>query len=233
MWPSVIRPYYGIFVKEQVESLMTASKGYRFSVLNIVGYRSKFNYLMSIWNVRSALKKNQIDLIHVHFGLSGLFLLANLKINCPVVCTLHGSDVSRQSKKYLIKWLTRKIVKKSTKLILVNSKMSAEIEDLKKPYSVIPCGVDMDFFKPILIERKKNGESLIIGFPSSPVRAEKNYSLFKKIVELVQLKHPSLKLEIRLFVNLNRLELLNALNEIDILLMTSNTCSAVPANKKY
>jgi glycosyltransferase involved in cell wall biosynthesis len=83
---------------------------------------------------------------------------------------------------------------------------------------VIPCGVDIDVFKPT---QKSRSQPLAIGFPGNPKRPEKNFSLFIEVVELI--RSGGRHVEIMVFDNLTRSEVIDQLNSIDILLLTSTS----------
>ena len=66
----------------------------------IRGNKGKWEYVRSVFSIYKKTKKNNYDIIHVHYGISGLFLLNPLqKLSVPVILTLHGGDIlSEQGK---------------------------------------------------------------------------------------------------------------------------------------
>ncbi len=72
MYPHKEKPVYGIFVKEQMEAIQKKDSSFNFDVMFIKGYKSTLNYLKAIFKLRRIVKKGNYDLIHAHYGLSGL-----------------------------------------------------------------------------------------------------------------------------------------------------------------
>ena len=77
------------FVLEQANALQ--QKGIEVDYFGIVGKGIK-GYLQAFVPLCKKIKEFQPDLIHAHYGLSGL--LANLQRKVPVVTTYHGSDIN-------------------------------------------------------------------------------------------------------------------------------------------
>lgn len=219
MWPSINQAEFGIFVKEQVEGVKKYNPKVNFEVFFINGRKSSLNYLISIFKLNFYLIFNRIDLIHIHFGLSGVFSLVNPFIKCPIVTTMHGSDLNNQGSSSLINWISRKVAHRSDEVILVNKLMLAKLPNIKSKVSILPCGIDTNFFSPLKKIRTDRIE-VQIGFPSSKERFVKNYPLFVEIISLLE-KIYQLKIRIVEFTNKSRSEIHQSLNEIDLLLMTS------------
>ncbi len=90
LWPTESDPGYGSFVRAQMESLRPL--GVEYDLLFINGRRSRWNYLRAIGELRRRLKRRRYDLIHAHFGLSGLVARCQLKL--PVVVFTDGDPWS-------------------------------------------------------------------------------------------------------------------------------------------
>jgi len=219
MWPSINHSEYGIFVKEQVEGAKKYYPEVNFEIYFINGRKTSLNYLLSILKLNFYLIFNRIDLIHIHFGLSGVFSLVNPFIKCPIVTTMHGSDLNNQGSSSLINWISRKVALRSDEVILVNKLMLAKLPNIKSKVSILPCGINTNFFFPLEKIRKGRVE-VQIGFPSNKERFVKNYPLFVEIISLLE-KIYQLKIKIVEFTNKSRSEIHKSLNEIDLLLMTS------------
>ena len=67
--------------------------------------------------------------------------------------------------------------------------------------------------------QKVSSDILKIGFPGNPERAEKNYPLFSKVINL--LKESDYKVEEVIFHGLSRVEVVDNLNQINVLVLTS------------
>lgn len=213
MFPYTEYTYYGIHVKEQIQSI---EKSFNMDddVYFINGRKSKIAYFTSIIKVNLLLLRNRFDLIHVHFGLSGLFLLFNPFINTPVILTLHGSDINTDNK--FVLYFVKKMIHRADHTIVMSKEMYDKVKVFTESVDIIPCGIDMAFFKE---GQKVSSDILKIGFPGNPERPEKNYPLFSKVINL--LKERGYKVEEIIFHDLSREEVVNKLNQINVLVLTS------------
>ena len=124
------------FVLEQANALQ--QKGIEVDYFGIVGKGIK-GYLQAFVPLCKKIKEFQPDLIHAHYGLSGL--LANLQRKVPVVTTYHGSDINVVE--------VRRFSKMSMRLSAWNvfvSQRNVELAKIHKKYSLLPCGIDVDNF---------------------------------------------------------------------------------------
>ncbi len=201
------------FVKEQVDSLKKQDIS-----IDIFGIRGEgiYGYLKNVLLLRKKLKQKEYQLIHAHYGLSGL--MSNLQRKIPVITTYHGSDVNlKKNVKYskMAAWL-------SSYNILTNKKLNNALR-LKNNFSIIPCGIDLDNFKPMGRNfcKQQMGLSLqkdYILFSSAYGREVKNPRLARKAVEqlegaeLVELKGYSRK-QVNLLINASRLLLMTSFHE--------------------
>ena len=76
------------------------------------------------------------DIIHAHYGLSGL--LANLQRRIPVVTTYHGSDINEKN----VLRFSKMAMRLSAWNVFVSRK-TLEIAKPKKKYTLLPCGIDL------------------------------------------------------------------------------------------
>jgi hypothetical protein len=194
------------------QQLLLRSKGIDVEIfsINSKGYSG---YLKSIVDLRKFVKKEKFDLIHAHYGLSGL--VATYQNKLPVVITYHGSDI-HQKKVYRF---SRLAIKKANHNIFV-SDILIDIANFPNESSVIPCGVDLDVFKKMNKRelRKKIGLDLnknYILFSSSFQKSIKNPEIAIQAVrelpntELIELKGYS------------RSEVAELINAVDVCLLTS------------
>src|SRR5215510_4335852 len=100
MYPSPERPGYGAFVRQQAEQLRQF--GHTVDVINILGFRSKLNYLKGTLEVLRTTSRMAYDIVHAHYGLSAL--PAWFRLQAPLVITLHGSDVLGRSFENFCSW---------------------------------------------------------------------------------------------------------------------------------
>ncbi len=171
-------------------------------------------------NARQALLKKikvyEPDIIHAHYGLSGL--LANLQRKISVVTTYHGSDI--HSGGLLLK-LSRLSMKLSKYNIFVSNKLLELANYQKKNAAVQACGVDFDKFMilPKEAARKQLGLDLsdkLVLFAGAFDNEIKNPELAQQACKLLpECKLIELKGYRREEVNL-------LMNACDCLLMTSH-----------
>ena len=191
MYPNTDNLGAGTFVMHQAEYLKKL--GHSVNILHILGYRSKFNYLKAVFDVFLETKKKKYDIVHAHYGLSGLPALFSWKT--PVLVTLHGSDILVGIIQPMISHF---VCKFSDGVITVSQKINSIINGY-----VIPCGVDLEVFKPYsqVESRYKLGLPLdkkIIIFPFDPQIKIKRYDLAEKVIK--KLKANGLKIDL-LIVN--------------------------------
>jgi glycosyltransferase involved in cell wall biosynthesis len=191
------------FVEEQVDLL--ANSEVNVSLFKIEG-SGLWSYLRSVHKYLLQVRRVQPDVIHAHYGISGLF--ARAALYRKLIITFHGSDINI--------WWVRVISVIAgvfaDKLFYVNNQFS-HILPFKK-YSVIPCGVNLEVFKP-LVQSSSKSDHIDILFGASFDNPVKNAALAKAAVELI----PNATLG--QLVGLNRHEVYQRINSADICLMTS------------
>lgn len=200
------------FISEQVYSLEAKGILIDFFYVNQKGIKG---YLRSLKLLKEKMITFHPDVIHAHYGLSGL--LSNLQRKVSVVTTYHGSDINIPQ----IKLLSKLSILFSAHNIFV-SKNLWKVAGSPKQSSIIPCGVNTFLFKPMdRIEARKyfqwNENEKLVLFSGSFDNVVKNYGLAKnavsklKNVRLIELKGYS------------REEVALLFNAVDVALMTSFT----------
>lgn len=212
-------PYAGIFVKEQINAVNRICDCCDTRVCVIDGFSSKLNYLRSIKQIGKDIKEYQPDVIHVHYGLSALFLLAYPSYNGKTIITLHGGDIMAQQGKWMQNLITKSIIRKVAHVIILNDQMKQIVAEKNPRYSTIKCGVDTTFFS---CNKKSPPPSPLktIIFPADPGRAVKNFTLFEKTIDYVSRK-TGRKLNIVMLKDMTRTRLRDALCAADCMLLTS------------
>jgi len=178
MFPTVDRPDWGTFVLHQVQSLRDL--GHDVDIVNIRGYRSRLAYVRGAWEVVTRRWCTRYDVVHAHYGLSGYPAL--LCWRTPLVITLHGSDALLGGLHGVVNTL---VCRWADAVITVARHMADRIST-----RVIPCGVDLQVFRPM--DRREARDRLnlpddrrFILFPFDPRRAVKRYDRAKAVeVEL-------------------------------------------------
>ena len=125
--------HFAPFILEQAEALKHI--GCEVDYFGIVGKGIK-GYFNAFGALRNKIKSFKPDIIHAHYGLSGL--LANLQRSIPVVTTYHGSDINLPN----VLRLSKIAMKLSAWNIFV-SQRNVDIAKPKKNYLLLPCGVNL------------------------------------------------------------------------------------------
>lgn len=177
--------YAGIFVKEQKEAL--ERHGINCDTFIIDGFKGKIKYFSSAIKLLSHIRKNQYDVIHAHYGLSGLFtLFTPFKKKWPnVVLTLHGGDILLKQGKRIQVFLTKRIISNISQVITLNEQMNQEVCGLCSNYMTLPCGIETSFFKPNTNSKKKN----LVIFPGKKTRQVKNFHFFNEVISTYRKKY--------------------------------------------
>lgn len=171
-----------ILVQRQAESLM--KQGIEIYFYLILG-KGFIGYLNNIFPLRKFLKKNKFDIIHAHYSLSAF--VASLAGCNPLIVSLMGSDVkSGRVYKNIIRIFN---ILFSWSLLIVKSNDMKKSLGLKEAV-VIPNGVNLEHFNKLDKGTCKNNigwsrNKKHILFAADPNRPEKNYSLAKVAIELI------------------------------------------------
>ena len=214
------------FITEQAESLRKL--GIEVEYFTIVG-KGISGYLRNYKLLQQAIKNFQPDIIHAHYGLSGL--LANLQRRIPVVTTYHGSDIN-EPKVYPFSRLCMMLSKRNVFVLTPKSRSTERSTELTpsltpKPKgdfknAVIPCGVDINLFKPTNKKEARtslglDGNKKYILFAGAFDNRVKNSELAIQAVSLLNDNNIVL-LELKGYSRQQVVELMNA---VDSVLMTS------------
>ena len=200
------------FITDQVEALQKAGVVCEYFTVEGKGVKG---YLRNFIPMMRKIREFQPDIIHAHYGLSGL--LANLQRKVPVVTTYHGSDINNPK---VLRYSKVSIILSAWNIFV--SDKNIQLAGVKGKFSLIPCGVDTDIFRPI--ERKPVREKLNFGdrdkivlFAGAFDNPVKNPELAKEALAKV----PDARLmEMKGYSRVQVAELMNA---ADVCLMTSHS----------
>lgn len=184
MYPSADEPGFAPFVPEQIDDVRKDSRIGVCDVQFIDGRASTWNYARGLVEFQRRIRAGSYDVIHAHYGLTGAIAITQTKV--PVVVTFHGGDVDGPLRS--TKWqrqISRLVARRTATNVCVSRRMQPV---LRKPSTYLPCGIDLDLFRPQTrsVARDEFGitsGSLAVLFPSSPTRNYKNYPGFLEVVE--------------------------------------------------
>lgn len=204
MYPSKNYPFYGIFVKEQIESLR--KEGVTVDVVFINGKENRLNYFTCIKTLLNKNKSNYYDIIHAHhtyciYPIKIVKIMTHLKT--PVILTFHEGEVHRTDKLKIkdIDLIKRLVFSKKIKKIALNmvdgiiavQQELIEALNFRGQYQIIPCGVDLDLFHPMKKEQCRKEFNLpidkkIIFFPASPDNINKGVDILREAITYLDRK---------------------------------------------
>ena len=128
--------HFSPFIVEQIQALRQS--GVLLDTYGIVG-KGILGYLRNITGIKQKIREFQPDLIHAHYGLSGL--CANLQRRVPVVTTFHGSDI--HSGGWILK-LSQLAIKLSAYNIFISKRLQELSGTHQSNTAIISCGIDME-----------------------------------------------------------------------------------------
>lgn len=202
------------FILEQAEALKKVGCEVEFFGLQGKGLKG---YLMNLPALKQRIKSFQPDIIHAHYGLSGL--LANLQRKVPVVVTYHGSDIN--DKKVLP--FSKLAMRLSAWNIFVSRK-TMNIAQPKRKFTLLPCGIDLSDLQ--LTEKIKARQmmnldmnKIYVLFAGAFDNQIKNVALAKETIALLHDDNVNL-LELK---DYSREEVTLLMCAVDAFLMTSIT----------
>lgn len=219
-YPTKTHPIYGIFVKEQVESLQRIGVDCEVFYSNGKEEGGMMAHRASIAKVRKLLKEKHYDVIHCHHSISGLILLlagGAFRNKCIV------SYQNNPTREFGGKWLFRILYPFFNKIIIKNTGPYLK----KKKAVYLPNGTNADFFKPLDKEACKaklgwDSEKHYILYMDSNkgTRTQKRYDRYQETLDIVRKTIPNI-VSIELS-NTPREEIPTYMNACDLHLMTSD-----------
>ena len=206
MYPSEQDPAYGVFVEAQVRAL--AAAGVNLDVLFVNGRASSTAYLSGIRGIRQHLSRGQFDLVHAHYGLTGLVAAFHA---LPLVITFWGDDLlgtpSKRGgitlKSRATRWASQFAAWRAAALICVSQELRGM---LRRPSDraraqVIPGGIDVKRFCPgdRRTARQRLGlpmDAKIVLFPNTPTEIRKRLDLARAAVDILRERDAQVQLMI-------------------------------------
>jgi teichuronic acid biosynthesis glycosyltransferase TuaC len=144
MYPSPARPALGSFVRDQVRSLRRIDGlDVQLHAFSPGGVR---NYLRAARDLRRRYAGERFDIVHAHFGLTAWPALG-VRARHRVV-TLHGNDLYHPRSRHL----TTAVLGRMDLIGAPTAEFAAMVPDAGtpgRPVAILPCGVDVERFRPI------------------------------------------------------------------------------------
>ena len=230
VYPTDKHPYHGIFVKEQVDAIKRLHSDVDFDIHYINGFGGKQEYFKSIWKVSRQINRGNYDLVHIHYGLAGMYLYWPFVKKLKTLVTFHGSDIQPKGGNGMISvTVSRNAAKKADAAIILNDDMNKMVKPYCSNTHLIPCSVDVNAFQPL--QKTERNEKIQIVFPSNHERRVKNYPLFCEVLQILRNKY-GIDCEERELKNMTRKDIAQLYSNADLLLMTSNSEGSPQAVKE-
>lgn len=196
-YPTPSKPHSGAFIKGQIDSLTRV--GVQPTVLHLEG-RAGWKYLKGAWQVRRLAQSGQFDLVHGHYGLSGIIARAQWRL--PVVVSFCGSDLlgtpDERGRRPVIRRLetmSNLVLARFVNGIIVKSTGMLRVlwPTPRVPTAVIPNGVDLNLFRRVerADARRKLGlrdDTRFAVFPANPSNRQKGFRTAQLAVEQLRAK---------------------------------------------
>ncbi len=231
MYPTEKAPFYGIFVKEQVESLR--KEGVNVDVFFINGQENKWNYFISIIALLKKLKPDNYDVIHSHhtYCIFPIIIAKKiLRIKKPIILTFHEGEVHhtnvikpRGIKRLVFSKNIKRMALRMVDMVITVQKELVEALNYSGQYTILPCGVDSDLFTPMekVFCRKELNLPLnkkIVFFPAAPQNIQKGIIILKKALAFLDRND----LELLTAGNIPHKEMPYYMNAADVIVQLSN-----------
>ena len=224
MWPSAKRPFWGVFIKSQVDSLVAA--GVDSTLYEIEGWRSSAEYLKAMARIPRLARELGVDLVHAHYGYSGA---AAMGVHVPLVVSFCGDDLlarpvgdgSYTLKSRALIHLSRRAAHRADACIVKSEEMRRVIADVPGVH-VIPNGVDISRVKFQKDARAALGwreDGKVLLFAANKDEPRKNFPLAAAVERRLQEQGQDVRLEY-LFGKPHS-TIITAMSAADVLLLPS------------
>jgi glycosyltransferase involved in cell wall biosynthesis len=180
MLPDAAHPERGSFVRDQVAALR------RLDGLDVELYEfppGAGALARAPRELRRRFASERFDVVHAHFGLTAWPALA-VPAHARAL-TLHGTDVRHPRTRLL----TLAVLGRIDLLATVSAALAAELPRRAAARAqVLPCGVELDRFKPLARAQAREQLGLDLQRPyllfgADPARPEKRYALARELAE--------------------------------------------------
>lgn len=218
-YPTLNFPIFGIFIKEQIESLNSLGVENEVFFINS-REEGKGAYFRAVWKLRRLLKKNRYDIIHCHHSFSGVILMLSGRWFRTRRLLSYQSDPRNEGGRLLFRILSLFF----NKIILKNKPEGGG--GMKIVHQ--PNGVNTGFFMPMdkLQCKEKLGldkaNRYVLFMDSYNRRPCKRIDRYSKTLDILREKYHHEDLEPLVLTNTARALIPSYINSSDLHLLTSD-----------
>ena len=234
IYPTPDRPWLGTFVEQQVKGLQSIGVEVKVLYFDRKAEGPLVYYRMGP-RIAEAIAGFRPDIIHVMYGGVMVDKITARDWGKPVVVTFHGSDLLGENLSGLFRKIvshygvhcSRRAARRASGVIVVARHLLKALPaslHLPSQVRVIPCGIDLDRFKPMDQEacRQKLGwspDTFHILFPANTGDPVKRPWLAQAAVQA--LKEQGVKAELHLLAGVPYRDVPLWVNASDVLILTS------------
>jgi len=224
MWPSPQRPFWGVFIKSQVDSL--AAAGIQSTLYEIEGWRNMAEYFIAMAAIPRLARSCGAELVHAHYGYSGA---AAMGVEVPLVVSFCGDDLLARPdggggytlKSRALLHLSRRAAHRADAVIVKSEEMRRVIADVPG-VEVIPNGVDISRVKPQKDARAALGwkpQGKVLLFAANKDEPRKNFPLAAAVER--RLKEQGMDVRLEYMFGEPHAKIIQAMSAADVLLLPS------------
>ena len=191
--------HFSPFVTEQANALV--KQGYTVDYFGIVG-KGFLGYLSNHKKLLSKIREFKPDIIHAHYGLSGL--LAVMQFRVPTVITFHNGETLSP----IPNLLSSLGALKANHVIYVAKHIRQKSYFKARNFTILPCGINLDDCTIVpkedarkMLNLEKDKKYILFGGAFDNLR--KNFPLLRQAISLMPEKEDIVCLEMK---NLSRAE---------------------------
>ena len=195
IYPVPGHPGRGSFVKAQIDSIRR--EGVEVDVEYVNAIDSRLAFPASAMRIAMRAFRNQFDLIHAHYGTTGI--ISRLQWRKPVIVSYLGSDIlgnpgaggeGKTVYSQIVALLSRLSSPAMNAVIVKSRELQRKIPRQHNVF-VVPNGVDFNLFRPMEPESARRQLGLdqkkkYVLFPSNAAWPRKCYALAEAAVQLLQ-----------------------------------------------
>jgi teichuronic acid biosynthesis glycosyltransferase TuaC len=232
MYPTPQAPFSGNFVEQQIKGLRQI--GLDVDVLFVDRGQKGMGVYMSLGGqIQVRVKRFQPDIVHAMYGGVMAGQVTRAVNDRPTVITFHGSDLLGERLSGVLRKLIAgygvgvswKAARRASGIVVVSKALREALpQDLNRPITVIPCGIDLKRFTPLnrdscCTQLGWNTDRFHVLFPSTSGDPVKRPALARSAVEAAN--RMGISAEIHYLRGVPNSEVPVWINASDVVLLTS------------